>query len=502
MDSDLRCYAQNMAGRRHRALFGADPLLRDVTPANSFWNLENFTADLLTPGDNYALGLFRAGALCLTAHYAFFYLLGRRLFGAPSLACLLSLLMGVTVWFNFGTFWGAGFSDPTPRVFYAALWPLLLAGALESLDRAHWRPPVMLACGLCVYVHAISALCFGGMLFTAFLLHRADNTRPAAHLANAGLSLVLFFIPALFFLRLSLGQERAFSPEELAVFQEVFALRFREDHGDLAARLLSHVALESDTLPLLCGGLAGFVVTVRHGGRKAKKLASMYPGFLLGMALIGVFSWLEPQLAPRWGRLAMGQEFVRCVRFLAPLSWLMILSALACLWPYLHGGIRMFIVAAVAAAVLLSPGRWNMGAFYAFSRYIALPNVIQSRISENREQAENYRQALSALARLVPPGQAVFGTNEDMAVRYLALRPLAYSFKDGSSFLYNKDARGARDWLRMTTLAEQGPEGRIDAWKLSGADWLLTDRGQDRELIGRYGELVWQGQGRFIFRRR
>ncbi|MDR3357503.1 MAG: hypothetical protein LBN96_01325 [Desulfovibrio sp.] len=266
MDSDLGCYAQNMAGERHREMFRADPLLHDKTPANSLQNLETAMAGLFTPGDNYALGLFRAGALCLFVHYMSYYILGRFLFGAPSIACLLSFLMGIAVWFNFGTFWGAGFSDPTPRVFFAAIWPLLLAGALYALDRPFWRPPAMLACGACIYVHAISALDFGCMLFMAFLLRRADGMRYGAHLANLTVSLALFFIPVLFFLWPSLGQERAFTPEELTIFQELFALRFRADHGNLLERLVSHIRFDSDTLPLLCGGGAAFAVTANMGG--------------------------------------------------------------------------------------------------------------------------------------------------------------------------------------------------------------------------------------------
>ncbi|MDR2574196.1 MAG: translation initiation factor 2 [Desulfovibrio sp.] len=502
MDSDLRCYAQNMAGAAHREMFGADPLLNGETPANAFWNLENFLAGLLAPGDNYALGLYMAGALCFFAHYVAHYLLGRFLFGAPALACLLSLLMGVTVWFNFGTFWGPAFSDPTPRVFFAALWPLLTACSLVALDRPRLRPLVMLACGICIYVHAISALNVGAMLFMAFLL-RGRGMRPAAHLANCGFGLCLFFIPVLFFLWPSLGQERVFTPEELSIFKEAFALRFREDHGDLPERLLSHVRFGSDTLLLFCGGLAGFIVTVVKGSGRQKKLASMYPGFLLGMALVVLFSWLEPKAAESLGRIPMGREFVRGVRFLAPLSWLMIVSAVACFWPRLRGSIRLLIVSGVIACVLLTnQDRWHTGAFYTFSQYTGLPAPMREQALQIQERAEHYRQALFAVARLVPPGSPVFGLNDDMALRYLALRPLAWSFKDGSSFLYNKDIGGTRHWLRLTALTEQGAEGWLEAWRLSEADWLLIERRQGMEMLERHGGIVWENRDWFVARRR
>jgi hypothetical protein len=88
-----------------------------------------------------------------------------------------------------------------------------------------------------------------------------------------------------------------------------------------------------------------------------------------------------------------------------------------------------------------------------------------------------------------------------MAVRYLALRPLTYAFKDGSSYLYNKDVHGARFWLRTTVLTERGPYGYIEAWRISNADWLLSDRPEDKPLIGLWGEIAWENQDWLIARR-
>lgn len=150
-------------------------MLRAVTPANSIWNLERFTARLLTPGNDYVVGLFRAGALAIFIFYAGWYLLGRWLFGSPGPAFLLALLAGVTVWVEWGTFWGIAQSDPVPRVFFAALWPFLLLGALAAQERPLLRPPAMLAAGLCMWVHGISALNTGAMFFLAFALHRPQG---------------------------------------------------------------------------------------------------------------------------------------------------------------------------------------------------------------------------------------------------------------------------------------------------------------------------------------
>lgn len=139
ISSDLCCYAQNIAGELHRGLFAQDPLLAVPTTANSIVNLQSALAGLLQPGGDIAQGLLRAGAAGVFFHYAAFYYLGRRLLGAPLPAALFALLTGVTVWVNFGTYWGFGSGDITPRVFYAALFPLLLAATLSALDKPQLR---------------------------------------------------------------------------------------------------------------------------------------------------------------------------------------------------------------------------------------------------------------------------------------------------------------------------------------------------------------------------
>ncbi|WP_297826517.1 translation initiation factor 2 [uncultured Desulfovibrio sp.] len=505
LDSDLATYAQGMAGAAHPELFAADPVLREATPANSIWNLERFAAGLLTPGNEYVRGLFRAGALAMFVFYAGWYLAGRRLFGSPALSALLALLMGVTVWVGWGTFWGVAHSDPIPRVFFAALWPFLLLAALAAWERPSLRPPAMLAAGLCMWVHGISALNTGAMFFLAFALHRPQGQKLHTHLGNCALCLMVYFTPVLAFLWPSLTQARAFSPADMAVFQQLFSLRWQEDYGRLGERLLQMISFSSPVLPLLCGGLAGWLVVRRRGGERMQRLAAMYPAFVLALVLVVLFSWAESRFAPEIGRLPLGHELVRGLRFLAPLSWLMIVGALACFWPRLPRAGRVALAGGVMLAVLLlSHDRQHMAAQYTLSRLTCQPLPLRHDAEAALRAAVTRREALDALARLVPPGQAVFSSNDAdaMAARYLALRPVAHAFKDGYIFFYNKDVQGCRNWLRYDALMRQGPTGYIDAWLASGAPWLLSHRPQDRPLVQPYGDVLWESGGWFIARRR
>ncbi|MDE5833395.1 MAG: translation initiation factor 2, partial [Desulfovibrio sp.] len=195
LDSDLQTYAQGMTAERYPELFAADPALNARTEANSIPNLERYLADKLAPDDNFAAGLLRAGAFAIFFFYAGWYAFGRRLLKYPSLAAALALCCGVTFWVGWGTFWGVLHSDPVPRTFFAAIFPFLLVFLLAALRVAWLRPLCMLATGLCMWVHGVSALNCGAMFFAAFLFIKPPNQTLPNHINNCALALIAFAAP-------------------------------------------------------------------------------------------------------------------------------------------------------------------------------------------------------------------------------------------------------------------------------------------------------------------
>ena len=105
------------------------------------------------------------------------------------------------------------------------------------------------------------------------------------------LCLELFFAPVLAFLWSSRSRI-AFSVGELAIFHDVFALRWRDDYGHLAERLwhLVNPMHELSILWLLVLGLSGWlVVLVRGRGgdvSRIRQLAGLYPCFVFGLFLL------------------------------------------------------------------------------------------------------------------------------------------------------------------------------------------------------------------------
>ena len=497
ISSDLCCYVQNMAGELHRHLFTQDPLLAVPTTANSIINLESTLATWLQPDDDLVQGMLRAGAVGVFFHYIGSYYLGRRLWESPAIAALFALLTGVTVWISFGTYWGFGSGDITPRVFYAALFPILLAATLSALDKPALRPLILFASGCGMYLHSISSLVASCMLFTVFFFHRTKGESLLRHCTWLLLSLAAWGLPTLLYLCSSIKSAAPFSPHDLAVLQQVFDRRFIEDEGSLWRRLVSHLYLGSDSLPLLVQGFLGYFVVRRYGSPTMKRLASIIPTLALGVCIAVLLSVAETRIAEELGRMPMAAELPRGVRFIIFLCWIMIVGAFACLWQRAPKCAALLAVAAIACVLAFDQGRWATGARFAFNHTFGIP---QPEKTERRlKRGASYAEALQAVQQLVPQNQPIFAEPDAMAVRYRLYRPLAYAFKDGSSYLYSQDAQGAARWLDLVTIRDK--QGLAAAWLASGAQWLLCGNKSDLEHIARQATIVWSNGRWFIAKR-
>lgn len=451
IDSDLATYAQSMAGVAHPELFQEDPVLHSQNAASYIWNLQSSLAWHLMPDENYAVGLLRAGGCVIFLFFVSWYCLGRWLFKNRLHAVLLSLLAGITVWVGCGTFWGVTHSDPVPRVMHSALWPWMLMLAIAAYDRASLRPIAMFVAGLGMWLHGVSALNTGAMFFTAFFFHRPKNLYLREHFGLLFLSCLAFLIPVLFFLWPSLGQGRAFTQEELATFQELFLLRWHEDYGDIWETLSDLFSIYHHESYLLYAGIVTTIYCMSLENKKIRTLSRMIPSFVIGIACVFIFSVLETKYAGSFGRLPMGHELVRGIKFLIPLSWLMI-CAVFCIWlSRLPGVVSFIFVLVVLIAILsISQDKQYIAAQYALSEItgINLPLTKDARLL--KKEAAITREAVEKVHKIVPRGELV-SAHEDcmMAIRYIALRPLQFLFKDAYVYYYSKNLFESKKWLHF-----------------------------------------------------
>ncbi|MBQ7618254.1 MAG: translation initiation factor 2 [Desulfovibrio sp.] len=492
IDSDLATYAQGMAREANPELFTNDPLLHAPSAGNSIVNMQRALATLLAFGAESGVSLLRSCGVILVFFAFFWYLFGRYLFGRRDFALLLLVSVSITVWVGFGTFWGITHSDPLPRVMHAAFWPLMLWLGIAAYDRPLLRPLCLLCSGLGMWLHGVSSLNSGAMFLAAFFFNRPKGLSLSKHLGLFLLCVLAFLGPVLIFLWPSLGQAKAFSPAELALFAEFFKLRWAEDYGDLGGSLLKLVnPLNSLGLLFWAGLMASFLVA-RLDNHKLQALAKMYPSFLLAIACVCLFSWLETSYAAFLGRVPMGHELVRGVKFVVPLSWIFLvgllvhfLTSVPKIW------VRCLVVLSFVLLFLCSYDKQYLALQHKLGQNFGLTLPLTNEALAFKNKAWLAREAVLQVKARTREGEVIFCLEDlMMALRFVAQRPLAYSFKDGYAYFYSKDFEGSRQWLNYTKLVQSGKDGLARAFELSGAKWYLANKAKQDFLPGL--TLVWQ----------
>ena len=500
MDSDLATYAQALAHSLHPENFASDPVLRASSPGVDINNLQSFIARFMTADGNVSLAMLRSGAIGIFIFYCGWYILGRWLFQRPALSALLAIACGVTVWIEYGTFWGVNHSDPVPRVYYAAIFPLLLLVALAATRKPALRPAALLLAGLSMWVHGVSALNCGAMFFMLFLVIRPRGISFSAHLANLALSFCAFILPVAIFLWPSFSGAKHFDAAELAVFAQLFDIRWKGDYSGSPGRLWHLLTSVNAWSVLGVAGLCAWFLAVWAGNRNEKIFARACPAFIIAILAVALFCFAESAWSAKFGRLAMGHELVRGIRFLVPLSITLLVIAGHILVP------RLLVLPGACLGIVLilifTLDRQYMAAQYAMGKWLGIELPLCERAERERAVAEKRRRLLEEIERIVPAGESIFDAEEDLAIRHFAMRPLAHAFKDGYIYYYNKDVEGARKWLALERLRRQKPDGLVDAWLASGAPWLLCKSGVDRGRLEEVGTIESELDGWLLVRRK
>lgn len=503
--SDVAEYSGRMARDHHPENFRVDAMFGHGSWSTSFFTLQGWLGELLTPGDNYNWGLMRMAGPCTFVFLVGFYLLGLSLFRSRPVACLLAAAAGLSEVVLWGTFWGISSHPPVPRTLYDTFYPYLIWAAFGAARRPVWRPVVMLAAGVLVYVHSVSAIATGGTLFVGFALTRPQSWSWSRFLGHLTLCAVVFLVPVLLFSLPILLNKGQVAPGEMDVFQEMFRVRFSGRFGPPFEDLWRFIVIYTVQRPLIPAAVLSAVIVRRYGSGRERSILRLCLCWLIGIVLCGAcVDWLEGQIAARLGKLSIMHQLIRGTRFSIPVFYLIIACGVSVCFAHLRQRWRVIAFLA-AAAVLVSVAYPYRGRLYDYVSY-----YLQTRLGVHTELVARFdvqvagqklrRDALLALREHVPISELVFSNTGDAGVRYLGLRSLAYTSTDGPHLFFQYDVEGCRRWLRnhkaLTT-----PTGYIEAWRESGAPWLLTDRPDDEALLVPYGSVVWRNDGFLLVRR-
>lgn len=499
LSTDSAMYASIAAAYGHPEKFAHDfvygvesQYLTHVTP------LVQLVDWLASDDGNYGIAYLQVTGLSVFLHYIAFYLLGILFFRERWKALIFTILMGLCYWTPWGTYWGAGYVDYTPRSLFNALYALLLCVYFPILDKPRWWPLFMAALGGLVYVHSISALPVAAGLWLGFAASRPQGCPLWRHLARllvtGGCFLAVMTPYALTYTHASgvrLG------PEDVAFMDHILRTRFDIEYAEYLygmGKFLRQYTL----LPVIPLALGATWLIFRHGTPREKLFGKHIWLWVAGVYVVILLFVLDQEISRALGRMHLEFDLVRVHRFLPFFAMCLIFLGANILWRRvaMQAG-RPFWQRTAACLCCLG---LVIGFFCGGQQDLARSALAWYW---NRLDAERYEAAYGPLLRRAEmvkavsehtrPGESLFFPGEDQAIRYNALRPLTYGWKDACLLYYAKGIAPLHQWERIEAALKTSPTAYIDVALSTDPDYLLSERPQDRaRLEAEVGPVIWE----------
>lgn len=428
-------------------------------------------------------------------HYFAFYLLGRFVFGAPWKALLFSVLVSMCYWTPWGTYWGAGYLDYTPRTIFNGFYGLFLCVLLCLLHKPKLWPLLFFLLAGAVYIHPISALPVAAGTWLSLAFSRQQGCSLVKHflwLCFAGLCFVIGILPYAATYLHSSGM--ALSADEVSYLQEVLRTRFEAEYVEYWQGMINFYK-QYILLPVLPLALGATWLLLKRGSEKEKLLCRHIWLWVVGVYIVIALFLADQIISASLGRVPLEFDLARVHRFL-PFLW-MFLIFLGCnlLWRLAaeerlpHKGLCRFLCVAVCIGFFL-------GGLQTMAK-VSLPYYFYALDKDRYEQAYAAKLArndmLKALQVVTRPGDTIFAPFEDQAIRYIAKRPLAWSWKDAGYLYHAKNLPLLHKWEDILKELRQSPTAYISTGASTGACYIVSDRKQDRELLEeQVGPVVWE----------
>ncbi|MEG2172824.1 MAG: hypothetical protein RRY29_06145 [Desulfovibrionaceae bacterium] len=499
--TDQAMYTSMIAARMMPEAFTADAFYSNTQILDIYRLIHFPLIEALVEQGKFGLAYLKLTGAHVFLHYLSFYLLGMLLLKKRWAALFFTVLMGQAYWIPWGTYWGCGYLDYSPRVTFSALYGFLLCAALRVWDKPRWWPLVLFAAGLMVYVHAISAVpVLAGLWlgFAALKPRKSTWPRHALWMLLVGLCGLAGIGPYVFhYVRPSL----ALTAADVSLLKEVMLLRFDYAftyywHG-LGKFLWQHIRL--GLFPLAAAG--GYCI-YRLGNAEERRTGLQILLWSLGPVLVTGIFLLDQYVAVLRQAPPLQFDLIRTLRFLPffaiCLTLLGLKVAFRCLTPQQTKALWAARVIALGVGVGLFLGGNNdlvrTSVLYYWNS--ADPQRYARAYADTLER----KTMLEALRTHTPAGATIFYPHEDEAIRHYALRPLVFAWKDVGSLYYAKAMPELRQWATIYRQLLTSPTAYIRLARQTGAEYLLSNRPQDRELLLQTGTIVWENSTYILVR--
>lgn len=501
LSSDQGIYASIAAAEEHPELFARDVLYAHPELYNTHATILASVLRLLAWDDNYGLAYLRLTAFCSFLHYMGFFLLGCALFRKSWQALLFSLIMGQCYWIRWGTYWGNGYLDYAPRTIFTALYALSCCVFCKILTHPRGWPLFLGATGLLVYVHAISTLPVALGFWLSFAASKPPQKtwlRHGAWLLFSGCCFLVVITPfALRYIKPSIPLTAA----DAALLHQILVSRYDVEFSAYWKGIFLYFR-DLTLLPLFPAALLGTWYLRRYGNEQDRFWLKHLGLWTLAVAVCTGIFLLDQELAHLLHRPHLEFDLIRVLRF--PVFFALCIILLAC---------AALLRQASSAGKHLRSVRLLTGSIFLVLLLSGNQDTLRSALSwfwnsrDPLQKEEHFgpllRQAemVDAVKNLTPPGSLIFCPENHQAIRYTALRALAFNWKDTGPFYYAQAVDKLRQWEEIRRHLASSPTAYIDLAVQSGADYLVSSRPQDHELLKNFGKCIWSNEQYLLIQR-
>ncbi len=476
LSGDAAIVSSYAAALDHPSLFINDTLFKNPSDLN-FYNIIHIPIIRLLVrlvgnyGSAFALLLFPTTFL----HLFGYYLLGNTLFKKRIWSILFTFSVMVPISLSLGEVWGLH-KDALPRHLFQVLLPFVLAAIIHwGRNPKNW-PWLMGLTGLLVYVHPMSLPAWGVAIFLGlwFLAMDLSNKKKITGMILAALAFMVVILPFTFnYLSTTkfgstAGGNYAYI---LQIKQERMGyLDLKTGYKDFVKQVVFSHPLNLSIWIMI--PTTGFGLYLYYRKQKKNWLGLTIAAWWAGIFIVGVLiPIVDHTLMAALKRMPLEIDLIRSLRYVIPLLLLTafyILSEIGeiTIWKAKNRNNSLFSSAILILGFCLMLGwmlRYNLfnnsALLQTASCWKTGHLVCPFQDNERRTQRVEF---LDMIKTVVPEGGTILGTDiSDLAIRYYALRPLVYSYKDGSTFIFTDQddlMRWYRQYLEMGEIEKNNPK--------------------------------------------
>ena len=462
LGGDAALQASYVAASRYPEAFVNDPVLY-AARNYSFYRIIHLDLLLfLEP----IFGDFGTSYLALLAPGTFiqlfgFYLLGRYLFENKLYAFLLAVVsigkLDLVI-----DYWGT-YPDFEPRILYQVFLPFVLSAIINFGPKPSAWPWLLAWQGLLVWIHPPSAPPFAlATLFGLFCY------KPASW--SIGRCVVWAIFSGFIFLAVCSPYILSFSDdrphEKVENYNEIIAI-YRSFLGRYYLDVVQHILLftegKSFRYFLIPWSILGAVCAYKYAGEHKQRDVNFMIVTLLSLAVIAPGVALADQIYSEMTQnLPLFYDMIRSFRLTVPIMLMLGIWGVG-LWMQRHGSSSAIVALSLISFIWLGINRPGSIPFRSSTKCF-----LQGQILCENSHRQAVFSALEFLRNEVPFGTLILpilngpnNINFVQAIRYYALKPVVYSYKDGNTILYNNHDM-LPNWLERRSAIAKINNGDLD----------------------------------------